>query len=420
MGALRVLVISHMYPTASDRVSGCFIEEQIEALALIGVETTVISPQPVFPQQIRVLRSGAVRRFLKRGVGPSRGASSAGAGNRFGSRPSDGFAPAVYRPKYLNPRGALGDARVATFLESCVRTARTLNDARFDLVHAHTALLDGSAGAYLASRMKVPLVITEHMGPFSLLIDNPIKRRVTKEAYARAARIVAVSRFLAGEISSFVGDEIARRVTVIGNGYTERLFRPDPLAIRPSGRDARYLLFVGYFEQNKRIDVLIEAFRRIAEERPSIELHLIGGGKAPVDVEGWIRALRPDVARRAHVHGMVDRETVALYMQQRCDVLVLPSEYETFGVVVIEALASGKPVVATRSGGPEDTVSSEVGELVPVGDPGALAEAIRRVLDNLDRYDPAKISDYARAGFSYEHIASRVRAVYEEALEGRG
>jgi glycosyltransferase involved in cell wall biosynthesis len=389
---LSVLVISHMYPTPQDRVVGCFVEEQVRALAEVGVACTVVSPQPIHP----------LRRFVKARL--------------FSEK--NGVDPRVHRPVYLTPRGLLSGARVATFVESCVRAVDAMGAARFDLIHAHTALMDGTAGAYLASRFRAPLVITEHMGPFSLLTNTAGKRFVTKNAYARATRIIAVSRFLAKEIEGLVGDEIAGRISVIGNGYESSIFKPDPLAVPPSKRSARYLLFVGYFDPLKRVDVLLAAFSRIAAVHSELELHLVGGSKGPSDVPERVRALPESIARRVHVHGLVDRETVALYMQQRCDVLVLPSAYETFGVVVIEALAAGKPVVATRCGGPEDTVSAEVGELVPVDDPAALADALVRVLANLDRYEPSRLIRYVEERFSYAEIAAKVRAVYDDALGG--
>jgi glycosyltransferase involved in cell wall biosynthesis len=381
-----------MYPTAKDRVSGCFIEEQVEALRGLGVDSTVISPQPVYP----------LRRYVRESLRPGASAEADG----------------VLRPRYYCPRGAIEDLRIASFVECCARAVDRIRYARFDLVHAHTALLDGSAGAYLAGRLAVPLVITEHTGPFSMLIDTPIERRVTREAFGRARKIIAVSRFLAGEIAGFLGPELGDRMEVIGNGYSERIFKPDPSAIPPSARAARHLLFVGYFQQNKRVDLVLEAFRRLAEERKDLELHLIGGEKVGVDLGAMIGALPPGVAERVHVHGLVDRETVALYMQQRCDALLLASDYETFGVVIIEAIAAGKPVVATRCGGPEDTVTPDVGELVPKGDAGALAEGLARVLDHLDRFEPARLNAHAKARFSFREIAPKVRAVYEAALAG--
>jgi glycosyltransferase involved in cell wall biosynthesis len=108
-------------------------------------------------------------------------------------------------------------------------------------------------------------------------------------------------------------------------------------------------------------------------------------------------------------------------LREDTDILVVTSQRcETFGNVVVEALASGVPVVATRCGGPEDIVADEVGRLVPIGDPDALARAIREVWEQRDGFPPERLARYARERFSQERIAAQLIALYEEILRGQG
>jgi glycosyltransferase involved in cell wall biosynthesis len=97
-------------------------------------------------------------------------------------------------------------------------------------------------------------------------------------------------------------------------------------------------------------------------------------------------------------------------------VVVLPSRAESFGAVLVEALACGTPVVATRCGGPEDIVRDGVGRLVPVDDAEALADELARVLAHPDLYEARRLREYALRRFGWDAIADEVRDVYLGAI----
>jgi glycosyltransferase involved in cell wall biosynthesis len=103
------------------------------------------------------------------------------------------------------------------------------------------------------------------------------------------------------------------------------------------------------------------------------------------------------------------------YMQESA-VLVLPSRAESLGLVLVESLACGTPVVATRCGGPEDIVDDQVGVLVAPEDPEALARGIEQVIDQRDRYDPALLRRRALERFGIEVVGRRLRDVYENVI----
>jgi glycosyltransferase involved in cell wall biosynthesis len=96
-----------------------------------------------------------------------------------------------------------------------------------------------------------------------------------------------------------------------------------------------------------------------------------------------------------------------------CDVFVIPSRSETFGIVAAEALSVGRPVVATRCGGPEDIVTKETGLLVANDDVEGLSAGIAEVCRNLTRYDAERLSEYAQAKFGFDAVVSQLTAIYE-------
>jgi glycosyltransferase involved in cell wall biosynthesis len=126
-------------------------------------------------------------------------------------------------------------------------------------------------------------------------------------------------------------------------------------------------------------------------------------------------AQRLALADQVFFAGKRPNAEIPLWMNA-CDVVVLPSLSEGFGVVLVEAMACGKPVVATACGGPEDIVTSDTGILVPPADETALAQAMSDALGSGGRFSPVVIRQYAVENYAYKGIAARILDVYAEAL----
>ncbi|MGH2360021.1 MAG: glycosyltransferase, partial [bacterium] len=285
---------------------------------------------------------------------------------------------------------------------------------RFDVVHAHTAFLDGGAGAWLARRFSVPFILTEHTGPFSALTDQPVMRRQTEQAINRADAVIAVSETLKKDILGRIRVRDATRVRVLGNGVDPGVFRPD--GTRPPPDGTVRALWIGGFLPVKQPLMLIDAFAAARLQQPQLRMSMVGTGPLEAEIRERIRSR--DVEREVSVLSSATRPAVADYMR-RHHFLVMSSESETFGLVALEALACGRPVLTTRCGGPEETVrSGRYGELVgnSVAD---LSKGFVTMAGRLPEFDERVLHDYARRNYSFEVIAARLKETYLEIVRNK-
>jgi teichuronic acid biosynthesis glycosyltransferase TuaC len=212
-----------------------------------------------------------------------------------------------------------------------------------------------------------------------------------------------VSRAHARSIARWV----ERPIDVLPNFIDETRFPP---AKRAPAEPFR-LLSVGHLVPQKGFDVLLRALAIRLADGDHLHLSIVGKG-----YEGdALRALAHDLAIESAITwvGAPDRaEMPAIY--RAADAFVLASRHESFGVVVIEALASGLPVVATRCGGPEEIVTPECGLLVPPEDPAALATALSEIARR--SYAPEVIRRYFEASYAASSVVPRLERLYDDVL----
>jgi teichuronic acid biosynthesis glycosyltransferase TuaC len=394
---LNVLVLSRIYPNNVLPLSGLWVEGLTSALRRL-CEVRVVSPVPYCPPVPNGVSYGRYRQIPRR----DRVSGIEVSDPRFLTGPARTLDPIEAASYYWGVRGDI---------------ARLRRDFPFDVIHAHFAYPDGAVAARLGHRYEVPVLITEHAPWVPWMVAEPVVRAQAVRASRKAAFHIAGSRFVRATIAQFTGD--SDRLRTIPIGVDGQLFVPPP---DESARDPDQILYVGRIHSIKGVDVLLRAMRVLVERRPSTRLTLVGGGfiyRGYQRQEEALRRLASELRLDGHIEFVGGRppKEVAAWMQ-RSAVLVLPSRAEAFGAVLVEALACGTPVVATRCGGPEDVVADRVGRLVPSDDEEALAGAIEDVLANRDRYDPGQLRAYALEGFSWDTIARRTLALYEAAING--
>jgi len=246
------------------------------------------------------------------------------------------------------------------------------------------------------------LVITEHS---SFLINN-YQENHTKYyqfSYNIADKVIAVGNNLKNVIMSkfkVESDVIFNIVDLKIFNYKEKIFS-----------NQVNFLSVGNLIHGKGMDVLIEAFSKMC--RNDSNLIIIGDGPERKNLQRKINEL--GMGSKIFLKGRKSREEIAEFLH-KSNVFVLSSRFETFGVVYIEALATGTPVIATNCGGPSDIITPENGLLVDVDNIPMLTEALISMKENHIRYDNKKISDTTQRIFSPYNIAKQIEKVYYELI----
>lgn len=277
---------------------------------------------------------------------------------------------------------------------------------KINLIHAFVSFPAGYLAMKLGQKYRIPYIVSEVMGPFPFpkYLAGEKLSPLIKEPLKNACQILAISPGLKQEIEKYG----IKRVTAVPFMVNEDYFHP---AERAQKKVAFFTLST--ICHAKGIGDLLSAIRLAVQKKPEIIFRI--GGAGP-DIR-YFQNMAKQLGITANVRwlGGLNRSQ-ARSEYQACSGFILPSHLDTFSVVCAEAIACGKPVIATRSGGPEFIVNRQNGILVKVGAAQELSRAILNLAVNLDRYPAQKIRQDFIQRFSKKVVAKQITNIYKRTI----
>lgn len=374
---MKILVMPSWYTTKESPLSGIFFKEQAQALARRGHDVTVAVMRSDGGKTVScdMTKEGNFREYIFH------------------------HAPMRFHLTYF---------RIVRYLCRFIRTE--FPDGKPDVIHVHSEGYLKYARA-LRFLFGIPIVVTEHATMFERgTLPEKQLRRIGRD-FSAADAVIAVGPGLKKYIQPLCPK---KDVLVIPNMVSEAFFERERELI--PAKPFRFIS-VAMLDHKKGFDILLQAFSKLAEAHPDTALTVCGGGDEQENLAAL--AERLGLKDRVTFTGAVTREECARQLCQS-HAFVLPSRVETFGIVYIEAMACGLPIIMTKTSAWELLVRPETGLAVEIEDVDGLAAAMASMMEHYNAYDPAAIAGYCRSRFSEDAVCSALEKVYEEVTRKHG
>lgn len=284
-----------------------------------------------------------------------------------------------------------------------------------DIIHAHVGYPAGYIAMELARKRQIPYILTEHMGPFPSRYDTDSTGQLApfyRQAYQQAAANIAVSPSLANNMAAMG----IQRIQVIPNFVNEEYFKPAPASTTNLKQPFTFFT-LGSITPEKGINQLLLAIKALTETEKSVAFRIGGEGAYSEEYKAFAKEL--GIENYITWLGLLKREE-ALVEHQKCNAFVLPSLHESMGITYVEALACGKPIIATKCGGPEFILSEANGLLIEKNDIPALATAMQHLIQNRVNYSSQRIRQDFVNRFSSQAVIPQLLQLYQNVAFAKG
>lgn len=380
----HILIIPSWYPLYPTDIGGSFFREQAIALKKRGMNVGVIFPKA---ESIKKIFTGfkGTKKEIDEGVTTYR--------SSYISLP---------RRKYFNQKRHF--KKGVDLFDLYVK-----ENGKPDILHAHSLFEGGLLAKILSEKYNIPFIITEHSTAFSRGLISQKQISDAKLAVSSAACCIAVSN----EFKELLNEQLeTNKWCYIPNIVSDK-FLNIPFKNSNKSMDTFRFINICLLAPKKRVDLLIKAFFLVHKSIKNVELEIGGDGPERDNLIELVNNL--GLEHKVKFLGSLTRDSV-LQNISKANAFVLSSELETFGVVLVEALALGKPVIATKCGGPESIVTPNVGFLVDKNSAERLAESMILLYKNQDNYNQNEIREYCRSEFSELSVVNRLVRIYDVAL----
>ncbi|BEP30060.1 glycosyltransferase family 4 protein [Helicovermis profundi] len=320
-------------------------------------------------------------------------------------------------PRSNNTYYDLTDKQLKDYVDTFVKVTKDeVEKFKPDIIHAQHLWI----APYAASLTNIPYIVTAHGTDLKGFVKDKRYHKYALEGAKNASKIITISNQVDEEVTKLYGIKSDKKA-LIQNGYDENLFLLKNMnknkKLEEFGVNVcteHVVSFAGKLTHFKGVDVLLKAAKIYEKEVEGNVITLIAGNGELYESLNNLR----DKLNLEHIYflGHINQEQL-VDMYNIADVSTVPSRTEPFGLVAIEALACGTPVVGTNQGGLPDFITDKVGKLVPVDDDMALAEAIINELKRNDKFERSlNCSNYAKDNFSWKHSITEVENLYKKTI----
>jgi len=379
---MHILIISSIYPSENHPSKGIFIHEQALALKKGGHQVGALVSNYPHPKRIvkgKFSFQESIRFYELDGIPVM---NFFFLPIPFIHKPFTKIISSFYLRKYIKKYG------------------------KPDIIHAHFVFFGGVIAKLLNEITGIPFVVTAHSSRHFKEIKSKYKFNEMRLVFKSADQVIAVSKFLRKRLGTLYKID---QIKVIPNTVNSDFFTPSK-----KKHDKNRFIFtcIGNMSINKGFDKLLSAFSSFSKTE-NVYLNIIGDGPERNNLEQLAKEL--GIEKRVIFYGLLNRTRILDVLQQS-DVLVSSSNLETFGVTLIEALACGIPVIATRSGGPEEIVNETNGILVINQDVYALTAGLKEIYKDYQRFDPEIIRSECINKYGYGKISDQLTKVYKKVI----
>lgn len=381
---MHILILASGYPTDYSVNQGIFFRDQAESLARDkSNQVAVIAAVPISVKAVWNQRkwSFGLKKVLNNGVRTMI--------HTFLN------IPKMHRYR-LRKSEQLGMKMISRYMEEFGKP---------DIIHVH-GFQAGLLAIMVQHKFGIPYVITEHSSQF---IDDIVPASIesaAKAVFTHAAAAIAVSP----KFAHLMEKRYERAFVYIPNVVDTDLFVPGKNV--PEEDKFTFFNAAGFYVE-KNHPLLLEAFSKVVTKYPDTRLRLAGNGIYESQMKQYSKELGID--KQVTFLGLLPRKKVISEMQQM-NAFVLSSKVETFGVVLIEALSCGKPVVATQSFGPESIIVSPELGLLCEQDATNLSLAMEKMIREYSNYNKETIREYVIERFSNEAVMQQLMQIYRQVV----
>ncbi len=285
-----------------------------------------------------------------------------------------------------------------------------------DLIHVHTCMWGGYVAYIIKKKYNIPYVITEHHSIFSNKSEFSKKKfeswhnfYLTK-AYSNASYILPVSELITPKIKEFLQKDIP--IKPLSNIIDTSFFYKKERNILSN----EYIFFTANsYNPAKAYDILIKSFDIVSNEYPNVELRIAGKGFNNVQFIKLLNKIKKK--EKIYFCGFLSPEEVRNELW-KANAFVLASRAESQSIAVLEAMATGLPIVCTEVV-PEEMITPEVGYQVKVDDVNALASAMIKMIKNVNNFNPTIISQHAQKIVNPENFVQQTKQIYQSILNSQ-